>query len=68
MLRSQPRIRIAPGGAGGWARYRIVALCWSDSGISGGDTDWRLGQTPAAWNAWMTLATLTAEDQDVREP
>lgn len=35
--------------------YRVVVLCSNDSGISSGDTDWQLGQTPAAWNAWVTL-------------
>ena len=40
------------------ARYGVVVICSCDSGISGDDTDWRLGQTPAAWNAWVTLARL----------
>jgi len=38
------------------ARYGVVVICSCDSGISGDDTDWRLGQTPAAWNAWVTFA------------
>ena len=37
-------------------RYGAVALCWFDSDISGGGTNWRLDQTPAAWKAWLALA------------
>lgn len=37
-------------------RYGVVALCWFDSDISGGGTNWRVDQTPAAWKAWLALA------------
>lgn len=36
-------------------RYGVVALCWFDSDVSGGGTDWRVDQTPAAWKAWLAL-------------
>jgi hypothetical protein len=36
-------------------RYGFVALCWFDTDNTDG-IDWRVNQTPAAWQAWLSLA------------
>lgn len=37
-------------------RYGVVAVCWFDTDTSSGRFNWRVDQTPAAWQAWLTLA------------
>jgi hypothetical protein len=36
-------------------RYGFVAVCWFDTDNTDGH-DWRVNQTPAAWQAWLSLA------------
>ena len=36
-------------------RYGMVAVCWFDTDNTD-NFDWRVDQTPAAWQAWLSLA------------
>ncbi|HEY1627843.1 MAG TPA: glycosyl hydrolase [Streptosporangiaceae bacterium] len=36
-------------------KYGVVAVCWFDTNDTDG-IDWSLSQTPASWQAWLSLA------------
>lgn len=34
-------------------QYGVIGVCWFDTDT---DTDWRVDQTTAAWQAWLAIA------------